>query len=106
MQNNKKYTYLIKDNENGLYKIGVAKNPQKRLKELQTGNPFELFIVDTYLTEYSNKIEKTLHRKYSYLKKEGEWFNLSIQEEVSFIDDCKKIEERIVILEYNENPFI
>jgi len=102
----KRYTYLIKDDDNGLYKIGIAKDPQKRLKELQTGNPFQLRIVETYLSEYSNKVEKSLHRKYSHLKKEGEWFNLSIKDEVLFLTDCKKIEETLMFLEFNNNPFI
>jgi len=102
----KKYVYLIKDNDNGFYKIGIARDPQKRLKELQTGNPNQLTIIETFLSEYSNKVEKNLHRKYSYTKKEGEWFDLSIKEEVSFINDCKKIEESLFFLQNNNNPFI
>ncbi len=101
-----KYVYLIQSLENGYYKIGVSTQPQKRLKQLQTGNSSTLKLIDAFLSEYAMKIEKSLHNRYSYLKKEGEWFDLSIEIEVNFIDECKKIENNIKILKENGNVFI
>ena len=100
------YVYLIQSLENGYYKIGKSKNPNKRIEQLQTGNSSKLKLISTYQSELSNKIEGTLHRKYSYLKKEGEWFDLSIREEIVFQEECKKIEENILILKKNDNSFI
>jgi len=101
-----KYIYLIQSLEDGYYKIGVSKHPKKRVKQLQTGNSSELKLVETYQSEHANKIEKSLHRRYSYLKKEGEWFDMSIKEDVSFLTDCKQIENTINILKENGNVFI
>ena len=101
-----RYVYLIQSLENGYYKIGISKNNQKRLRTLQTGNSSEIKIVETYLSEVSNLIEKALHRRYSHNKKEGEWFNLSIEIESTFIEECKKIEDSINVLKKNDNVFI
>lgn len=101
-----KYIYLIQSQEEGYYKIGISKSPQRRIKELQTGNSSKLKLVETYQTEYAEKIEGALHRRYSHYHKEGEWFNMSISEEASFIKNCKIIEENILFLEKNGNVFI
>ena len=92
--------------EDGYYKIGVSKHPKKRVKQLQTGNSSELKLIESYQSEYANKVERTLQRRYSHLKKEGEWFDMSISEEVSFLTDCKQIEDSINILKKNGNVFI
>ena len=34
--------YIIQSDKTGMIKIGRSKNPQKRLKQLQTGNPNKL----------------------------------------------------------------
>ena len=98
--------YLIKSLNDGFYKIGVSKNPNKRLIELQTGNPSPVEILYLYESKLAYKIENSLHNRYSYCKTHGEWFDLSIQEEVSFIENCKKIEETINSLKTLGNPFI
>lgn len=101
-----KYVYLIQSLENSYYKIGTSKHPKKRLKELQTGNSSELKLVEIYPSEFANLIEKTLQRRYLHLRKEGEWFDMSISNEVSFIQECQKIEETLTILKKNDNVFI
>jgi predicted GIY-YIG superfamily endonuclease len=101
-----KYVYLIQSLEDGHYKIGVSKHPKKRVKQLNTGNSSELKLIEIYQSEYANKIEKTLQRRYSYLKKEGEWFDMDISHETLFLTDCQKIEETFNKLKKNGNVFI
>jgi hypothetical protein len=101
-----KYIYLIQSLENSYYKIGISKHPTKRIEELQTGNASELRLIDTYQSEYANKIEKTLQRRYSHLRKEGEWFDLGISQEVNFKKECQLIEETLVLLKKSGNVFI
>ncbi len=101
-----KYIYLIQSQEDGYYKIGVSKHPSRRLLALQTGNSSELKLVESYQSEHAHKVERALQRRYSYLKKEGEWFGLGISEEISFLTDCKQIDESINILKENGNVFI
>jgi predicted GIY-YIG superfamily endonuclease len=101
-----KYVYLIQSLENSYYKIGVSKHPQKRKSGLQTGNPSPTKLIDTYQTEYANKIERALQRRYSHLRKEGEWFDMGISIEVSFRKECKQLEETLSFLKKNDNVFI
>lgn len=101
-----KYIYLIQSLENSYYKIGVSKHPKQRLNELQTGNSSELKLIESYPSEFAHQIEKTLHRRYSHLKKEGEWFELTIENIVSFVQECKRIEENICFLKKNGSVFI
>jgi len=101
-----KYIYLIQSLEDGHYKIGISKNPNKRIQQLNTGNSSPLKLINSYKSEFAEKIEGALHRKYSYLHKNGEWFDLSIEQEVSFIDECKKIEDIIIFLKKSDNVFI
>jgi predicted GIY-YIG superfamily endonuclease len=52
------YVYLIQSLENGYYKVGVSKHPQRRIEQLQTGNSSKLKLVEIYQSEVANKIEK------------------------------------------------
>lgn len=71
-RNTDKKTYIIKNKRNGLYKIGVSKNPYKRERTLQSEEP-EVEIVKVF--DYN--IEKTLHKVYRDFRVRGEWFNLN-----------------------------
>jgi len=101
-----KYVYLIRAQENGMYKIGISKDPKKRIKQLQTGSNEDLVLIESYPTEYPTKIEIALHNKFSTSKKRGEWFSLGIAEEVDFISECDKIQKNIEYLVKEGNEFI
>lgn len=53
-------------------KIGYSRDPNKRLKKLQTGNPVKMKIIATLPGAY--KTEDGLHEAYRKLKVRGEWF--------------------------------
>ena len=101
-----KYIYLIQSLEEGYYKIGISKNPSKRIEQLQTGNSSPLKLIAVYQTERADIIERTLQRQYEYLRKKGEWFDMSINIQVDFLNECKKIEERLEFLKKSGNVFI
>jgi predicted GIY-YIG superfamily endonuclease len=101
-----KYIYLIQSLEEGYYKIGISKNPSKRIEQLQTGNSSKLKLVEVYQSEQADKVERILQRRYSHFHKNGEWFELSISQEVNFRKDCQSIEETLSFLEKNNNVFI
>lgn len=99
----KNYIYIIKDLGNSnIYKIGVSKNPQKRVKQLQTGNCNSLelifeILIDDKINAY--EAEKIIH---DYLKenkkwKHGEWFNLTSD------DDVVKIAKTMLTLRKDNN---
>lgn len=79
----KDYLYIIscEVNSKKLYKIGVAKNLEERLKNLKTANPFNLKLEYSDFIEEAYKIEKLLHKFFSHKKIEGEWFqNIEVKE--------------------------
>jgi hypothetical protein len=101
-----RYIYLIKSVDDSYYKIGISKHPNKRLSQLQTGNSAELKLIGVYQSEFANQIEGTLQRRYSHLHKNGEWFDMDIKIELTFIDECQKIEETLSSLKRSGNVFI
>ena len=75
------YVYLIRMNID--YKIGISKQPQKRLVEFtKLPYPIEKICVEKVL-DYK-KVEKDLHEKFSAKRKRGEWFLLS-KKDVDYI---------------------
>jgi len=75
------YVYLL-DNGKDQYKIGKSINPEKRLQQLQTGNPDKLsfkHIIECvkYPALY---LEKRLHKWFSWSRIRGEWCNLSSED--------------------------
>lgn len=97
------FVYILQSLEDGYYKIGVSKNPTKRIETLQTGNPSTLKLIETYQSDNARKIEKRLHRLYKYAKKEGEWFDLGVENEVDFIEKCEIIDKNINFLKKNNH---
>jgi predicted GIY-YIG superfamily endonuclease len=101
-----KHVYLIKSIEDGYYKIGISKHPSKRIEELNTGNSSSLKLVEAYKSEHANQIEKILQRKYSFFRKNGEWFDLSLNVEIDFNKDCQIIEKNLIELKKSSNVFV
>lgn len=64
--------YFIRAQNSGLIKIGHSIQPEKRLKQLQTGSGDHLEILST-IPGGSSK-EAALHRQFASLNHRGEWF--------------------------------
>ena len=97
-----KYVYLIKSESNSNYKIGISKNPKKRLAQLQTGNDSEIRLICSFKSEHFNLIEKALHSHYQYKRNSGEWFELTLEDEVDFIEKCKIFDNGFKYLKDNK----
>ena len=67
----------------GAIKVGKSAHPEWRLKQLQTGCPFEIRLIAVYLNK--GHLEKRLHQRLkeyrinplSNKKTRGEWFDFS-----------------------------
>lgn len=84
------FIYIISQvkHQNGPVKIGISDNPQKRLKQIQTGHPEKIEI--KHLEEISTRrktleLEKNLHRDFSIYRSHGEWFNMNVDEAIGFL---------------------
>ena len=72
------YLYFI-TNKDSAVKIGVSRDPRKRLKQLQTGNHTPLKIkklVKLKSRSEAYKLEAELHQKFKNKKILNEWFFL------------------------------
>jgi len=70
--------YFIQAGSKGHIKIGKARNVEKRLKTMQTGNSQELFIRLVLNYDSDKKalqMERYFHRRFKPLLVRGEWFN-------------------------------
>tara|TARA_B100001094_G_C18024945_1_gene717072 strand:- start:500 stop:787 length:288 start_codon:yes stop_codon:yes gene_type:complete len=66
------HLYFIQSDKTGMIKIGRSLNPQKRLKQLQTGNPNNLKII--YVFKKQGHLETYLHQYLDKWRCKGEWF--------------------------------
>lgn len=99
------YVYLLGDSgQDNTFKIGITRGDiSKRIKQLQTGNGEEIYLVDYYQTEYPFFIERLLHNQFYPKQKRNEWFNLNAEDIIKFKQHCIKIEEQAEALK--DNPF-
>lgn len=81
--------YFIQENNSKAIKIGKAVDPNTRLKQLQTGHPYELKILKVISGGY--KEEKKLHKLFEKYRLAGEWFEYN-DELMGYIDDLKACE--------------
>tara|TARA_E500000178_G_C16776813_1_gene641755 strand:+ start:194 stop:499 length:306 start_codon:yes stop_codon:yes gene_type:complete len=72
-----KCLYVIQSDVTGAVKIGISSHPQKRLKQLQTGSPYQLKLLCS-IANMSHK-EKIIHNRLKDYKMscKGEWFDFS-----------------------------
>jgi len=72
----KYYVYVVTSTKK-YFKIGVAKNPDRRLSELQTGNPEPLqieILIQCPSEKAAYGLESLLHRRFSRRRVRNEWF--------------------------------
>lgn len=69
------FLYFIREKE-GRVKIGVSREPKKRLRELQVGNSQELELLGTRLGTWED--EQKIHKLFSAHHIRGEWFEESL----------------------------
>ena len=77
-------TYFILCKEANAVKIGMALDASDRMAMLQCGNPFTLCL----LLVIPLNVEAKLHRKFSALRLQNEWFSFD-KAIADFIDECK-----------------
>lgn len=98
--------YLIgQTNDSKIYKIGRTKHlhSSERIPGLQTGNPDELYVVREFETNKPSRLEAMLHMHYREKNVLNEWFELSDEDVLGFIDVCEKWQKIMDCLK--DNPF-
>ena len=80
------YVYAIRNKHTGRIKLGISENPERRLKELQTGNDCELELLAYREAANRFKDEKAIHDKHQHLRVRGEWFDTPVAVAADGID--------------------
>lgn len=76
------FVYFVRAGNRGAIKIGVARNMQRRLDTLQTGNAFKLNVIALIpckSREHARAIEASLHKRFGKQRIRGEWFQGNIE---------------------------
>jgi len=76
----------------------------KRVKELQTGNPNEIWIHSYYETDNPSKIEKMMHARHASSNVKNEWFEMSVSDVLNFKNECQNCEN--ILKACINNPFM
>lgn len=66
-----------------IVKIGVARKPNYRLSDMQTGNsrPLALmYLHETVGRAEAHRIEFSVHEEFNERRIRGEWFSISVEE--------------------------
>ena len=99
------YIYMIANSE-GYFKVGISKHPEKRLRQLQTGNQNNLKLIFTEEFECNRnkllKIEALIHKEISSFSKhmKGEWFKIDEKD----VERTKNIIQ-FARIRYDSDPF-
>jgi len=80
------FLYCIADN-NGSVKFGFSKDPNRRVRALQTGSADELVLLESIgVPEDSvREYERLLHSEFAHLRCRGEWFTISPEDAVAYL---------------------
>lgn len=82
------YVYIITSDEfkqDGIYKIGITNNIERRLADMQTGCPFILYALRVFGTKNPLAVEVMLHSFFDKKRLRGEWFKLD-DLDIAYID--------------------
>lgn len=80
------YLYCI-SNSQGQTKFGFSKDPHRRVRALQTGSADDLMLLETVAVpgDRVREYERLLHSEFAHLRCRGEWFNISPEDGVAFL---------------------
>lgn len=76
------YIYVIAAAPEGPVKIGISHDPDRRVRQLQTGHPGKLSVYhrEPVTAVTVRPLERLLHRDISHLCRRGEWFDLCVSD--------------------------
>ena len=80
------FLYCIANN-NGMVKFGFSKNPERRVRSLQTGSSEELVLLESIPVpgDRVREYERLLHREFAHLRTRGEWFRITPEDGVAYL---------------------
>lgn len=91
------YVYLIGNRAHGFYKIGMSKNPAKRLNAIKgILPPFEVGLVWQSHVDDMVKEEKRLHNRFKRYRTNGEWFQIPDEQIADLVPPLESAENPVM----------
>lgn len=88
------FLYVIAASEIGPVKLGLSIQPEKRVRQLQTGSalPLKIFHTEEIDDALVKAAESALHRLLSHRRLKGEWFDLTVEQAISEVIHIRMLE--------------
>jgi T5orf172 domain len=77
--------YVLKS-DHGLIKVGISKDPEKRLKGIRANSGLVIDLAHARELENAAAVEHAAHVILNTKRRGGEWFDITVEEAVSAID--------------------
>ena len=74
-------------NDNGCVKFGFSKDPERRVRSLQTGSADLLVLLESIAVPQDSvrEYERLLHQEFAHLRTRGEWFAIRPEDAVAYL---------------------
>lgn len=81
------FLYVIAGYREGPVKLGFSADPERRVKQLQTGHaePLYLFHQEPIMADRARLYEGLLHRDIRHHRMRGEWYNLTVEQAIAHV---------------------
>ena len=77
--------YVMKCAETDLVKIGIATDPQKRLRQIINGSGLSVTLEYTKGHEKADEVERNAHRLMKDCRRAGEWFKATSDQAIEAV---------------------
>ena len=83
-----RFIYIITADElQGIFKIGLTNDIERRLLDMQTASPYTLYALRSYTVSNAVAVEIMLHAFFHKKRLRGEWFRLH-EADLKYIDEA------------------
>lgn len=81
--------YIINIEDTDYYKIGVSQNPNRRIRDLESSTPFNIYLIYCKFYEKVYEIEQYIHNKINSNYIKSEWFKLEFETVYDIMKELK-----------------
>jgi hypothetical protein len=82
------FVYVIAAGAEGPVKVGFSADPDRRLRQLQTGHPerLEIFHRQGFDAALAPLMEKLVHKLMAPKRRQGEWFAYTVEDAIAGVE--------------------
>jgi hypothetical protein len=85
--NSDSFLYIIAASSHGPVKLGISGDPERRVRQLQTGHAqrLQIYHQEPVAASQAPRYERLLHKDVAHLRSHGEWFNLTVDDALAHL---------------------